>query len=190
MALIKAFHWPSGSRNVAAGTSGFCSGREYSCWWNFCSACRKLVCPESGKPIGAERRVHGGGVVSIEQKCRISTHRPRASAEPRPCLHDETIEMRIHEPPACGDTSRAAAHNHDLGIAVGHALFRTNLDRDVRFDRATDRAVPTMPVHAVSMPILLPRSKRQQRLFAPIKSTPPRALAACRPSGTHCAWRR
>jgi len=86
--------------------------------------------------------------------------------------------MRVHDPPACGDTSRAAAHNYDLGIAFGHALFRTDLDRDVRFDRATDRAVPTMPVHAISMPVLSPRSKRQQRLFAPIKSTPTRALAA------------
>src|SRR5262245_31314213 len=117
----------------------------------------------------------------IDWKCRISAHRPRASAEPRPGLHDETIDMRVHEPPACGDTSRAAAHNYDLGIAVGHALFRGDLDRDVRFDRPTDRAVPTMPVHAVSMPILSPRSKGQQRLFAFTKSTPTRALFTAGP---------
>jgi hypothetical protein len=80
--------------------------------------------------------------------------------------------MRIHEPPACGDTSRAAAHNYDLGIVVGHALFRTDLDRDVRFDRATDRAVPTMPVHAVSMPILSPRSKRQNGFLRPQSQRP------------------
>src|SRR5262249_10052505 len=108
----------------------------------------------------------------IDWKCRISAHRPRASAEPRPCLHDETIKMRIHEPPACGDTSRAAAHNYDLGIVVGHALFRTGLGRDVRFDRATDRAVPTMPVHEFSMPILSPRSKRQNGFLRPQSQRP------------------
>jgi hypothetical protein len=80
--------------------------------------------------------------------------------------------MRIHEPPACGDTSRAAAHNYDLGIVVGHALFRTDLDRDVRFDRATDRAVPTMPVHEFSMPILSPRSKRQNGFLRPQSQRP------------------
>src|SRR5215472_18741471 len=78
----------------------------------------------------------------VDWKCRITAHRPRSSAEPRPCLHDETIDTRVHEPPACGDTSRAAAHNYDLGIAICHALFRDDLDRDVRYDRATDRAVP------------------------------------------------
>src|SRR5262245_15842158 len=114
----------------------------------------------------------------IDWKCRISAHRPRASAEPRACLHDETIDMRVHEPPACCDTSRAAAHNYDLGIAIGHALFRGDLDRDVRYDRATERAVPTMRVHVISLPILSPRSRRQQRPFAPTKSTPTRALSA------------
>src|SRR5262245_45016304 len=117
----------------------------------------------------------------IDWKCRISAHRPRASAEPRPCLHDETIDMRVREPPACGDTSRAGTHNYDLGIAIGHALFRGDLDRDVRYDRATERAVPTMRVHVISLPILSPRSRRQQRPFAPTKSTPTRALSAAGP---------
>jgi hypothetical protein len=31
--------------------------------------------------------------------------------------------MRVHERPAGGDTSRAAAGNYDLGIAAGHALL-------------------------------------------------------------------
>src|SRR5215510_2916783 len=114
----------------------------------------------------------------IDGKCGISAHRPRASAEPRPCLHDEAIDMRVHEPSACGDTSRAAAHNYDPGIAIGHALFRGDLDRDVHYDRATDRAVPTMRVHVTSLPILSPRSRGQQRPFAPTKSTPTRAPSA------------
>jgi hypothetical protein len=108
-------------------------------------------------------------------------HRPCPSAEPRACLHHEAINMCVHEPPARGDTSGAGAHNENLGITAGHGLSRGGLDRDVRLDRPTDRAVATMPVHAVSMPILSRRSKRQQRLFAIKKSTPTRALLAVGP---------
>lgn len=51
--------------------------------------------------------------------------------------------MRVHEPPARGDTSGASAHNENLGIAAGHGLFRGDLDR------ATHRAVPTISVRPV-----------------------------------------
>jgi len=51
--------------------------------------------------------------------------------------------MRVHEPPARGDTSGAGAHNENLGIAAGHGLFRGDLDR------ATHRAVPTISVRPV-----------------------------------------
>src|SRR5262249_59579937 len=44
----------------------------------------------------------------VDWKFRVSAHRPCPSAEPRPCLHDEAIKMRIHEPPARGDTSGAS----------------------------------------------------------------------------------
>jgi hypothetical protein len=51
--------------------------------------------------------------------------------------------MRVHEPPARGDTSGACAHNENLGIAAGHGLFRGDLDR------ATHRAVPPISVRPV-----------------------------------------
>ena len=51
--------------------------------------------------------------------------------------------MRVHEPPARGDTSGASAHNENLGIAAGHGLFRGDVDR------ATHRAVPTISVRSV-----------------------------------------
>ena len=67
--------------------------------------------------------------------------------------------MRVHEPPARGDTGGASAHNENLGIAAGHGLFRGDLDR------ATHRAVPTISVVRFA-PILSPRSQRRQPLFA------------------------
>ena len=57
--------------------------------------------------------------------------------------------MRVHEPPARGDTSGASAHNENLGIAAGHESFRGDLDQDVSLDRATHRAVPTISIRPV-----------------------------------------
>jgi len=57
--------------------------------------------------------------------------------------------MRVHEPPASGDTGGASAHNENLGIAAGHESFRGDLDRDMSLDRATHRAVPTISVRPV-----------------------------------------
>jgi hypothetical protein len=73
--------------------------------------------------------------------------------------------MRVHEPPACGDTSGAGAHDENLGIAAGHESFRGDLDRDVSLDRATHRAVPTISIRPIRA-ILSPRSRRRQPLFA------------------------
>jgi hypothetical protein len=82
--------------------------------------------------------------------------------------------MRVHEPPARGDTSGASAHNENLGIAAGHESFRGDLHRDVSLDRATHRAVPTISVRPV-VPILSPRSPRRQPLFALTTSNASRA---------------
>ena len=35
---------------------------------------------------------------------------------------DETIDMRVLEPPRRGDTGRAAANNNHFGIAASHPL--------------------------------------------------------------------
>ena len=50
--------------------------------------------------------------------------RPSPSAEPRPRLDDQAVDARVGEPPARRDSGRAAADDHHLGIAAGHALFR------------------------------------------------------------------
>src|SRR5262249_15722183 len=79
----------------------------------------------------------------IDWKFRVFAHRPCPSAEPRPCLHHEAINMRVHKPPARRDTTAASAHNENLGIAAGHGLFRGDLDR------AIHRAVSTISVRPV-----------------------------------------
>src|SRR5262249_35198821 len=80
---------------------------------------RAALCPGMFSP-----GIAVGGVQpatpEIDWKFRVSAHRPRPSAEPRPCLHHEAIKMRVHEPPTRGDTSGASAHNENLGIAAGH----------------------------------------------------------------------
>jgi len=57
--------------------------------------------------------------------------------------------MRVHEPPAHGDTGGASAHDENLGIALPHESFRGDLDLDVSLDRATHRAVPRISVRPV-----------------------------------------
>jgi hypothetical protein len=53
---------------------------------------------------------------------RVVADRPRPSAKPRARFDQQAIDLRLFEPPARGNASRAAADNHYLGIAACHAL--------------------------------------------------------------------
>src|SRR5262249_31763039 len=78
---------------------------------NSCCALRKAICSESGKPMGAEGRIHGGGVFSIERPCNsaISRHGFRlaecSQPQPRSIAHPERSLIVHARPPSRGRAS-------------------------------------------------------------------------------------
>ena len=117
--------------------------------------------PASGKLIGIDGRIQGGGVLSIVRPCasaisvqglsvgrmqpaaaeidRIAAfvHGPRPAAEPVARLDDEAVDARIMQPPPGRDAGRAAADDHDLEVALRH------VDAEVQFAAVASRPLLT-----------------------------------------------
>ena len=53
---------------------------------------------------------------------------PGSSAKPRPRLHDQAINLCVGEPPARGDSGRAAADDHHFGISPGHTFIPATVE--------------------------------------------------------------
>src|SRR5262249_61388231 len=58
-----------------------------------------------------------------------ATPRAPPPADPWRRSDDETMDPRAREPAAGGDSCRAAADDHYLGVAAGHAVFCDDLGR-------------------------------------------------------------
>ena len=50
---------------------------------------------------------------------------PGTAAEPRPRFHNQAVDARVEEPPACRNSGRATADDHRFGIIAGHTLSAT-----------------------------------------------------------------
>src|SRR5262249_38724106 len=78
-------------------------------------------------------RIAVGGVqpaaAEIDCRSRAIADRPRPPAEPWPRLDDETIDPRVREAAPGGDSCRAAADDHYLGVAAGQGVFGDDLGR-------------------------------------------------------------
>jgi hypothetical protein len=129
----------------------------------------------------ASPRIAVGGVQptapEIDGKCRVLGGRPGPSAKPRPRLEQETIELRVHDPPRRGNTGRAAADDYHFSIAgAGHALSAAlGMKEGVCSSRTLRPA--TCPLVRSQLQMLSPRSHVEQG------AAPPRALSRCARSG-------
>src|SRR5262249_38875270 len=144
----------------------------------------KLVCSESGKPIGAERRDHGGGVLSIKQPCASAMSRQglrsAECSQPQPrSMGNAEFPRIVHARPPSRDrasTTRqstcASMSRRPAAIPAAPApttrtsvsLLATGYFAAIWIEPPIVRSQRSPFVQFA--PILSPRSQRRQPLFA------------------------
>jgi hypothetical protein len=101
----------------------------------------------------AAPRIAVGGVqptaAEIDGECRLLRRGPCPSAKPRPGLKEETLDLRVRDPPRRGNPSRTAADDNDLCIAAARHVVSVALGMKEDFKRTCPLARSKLQIVAL-----------------------------------------